>query len=199
MTKVVQIKNRAQRTKEKSIKEMKVFHEKYWLNSKDLLTLVLKNHLYIENCIDELFTLVLPHPEKIIEKSFSAKVDSFESLNLQQNSQIVETIRALNKIRNNFAHNINYKVTSKDLEPLVKNIKKIKSKTNVKKLKIGLNYIVGYLHCLKSCYKLFPFTMTCISQGGIFIRETGYKSKKIYKTIYPNNELMDILENDLKI
>ena len=176
-------------------KTIDTFIKKHLFNSRDPLTLILKVHLYIEICLDQIITSVLPKPNKIIRKRFADKVDFFEALGLPPDDGIlIEKIRTINNMRNAFAHNLNKKLNLKDIQPLLKNIKVKSNKTIRAKLKDGLVEVVGYLHCLKVMNRLFPFLMSWLRNKEIYKKDKGYHQRKIIDT-YPFEELKEILEN----
>lgn len=176
-------------------KTMDDFHKKHFLNSKDLTTVLLKSHLYIENCLDSILSAVLIKPQRIIDKRFSDKIDFFESLNLNTpSSVIVNKIRIINKLRNEFVHDLNKELNQTDIEPLLDGIKHDKNMSLEEKLYRALQYVIGYLHCIKVLNNHFPFFLSCMRNESIFTKDDGYSKEEIKKT-YPLSELKEILEN----
>jgi hypothetical protein len=83
----------------------------------DTISLVVTGHLLIEYWLDWLIKLVIPHPEILFE---SARLTFLQKLNLAEalgllSKKYADAIRILNNIRNHFSHNLEYKVSTKDL------------------------------------------------------------------------------------
>jgi hypothetical protein len=91
---------------EKSRKEMQERIEKM-----DSLALtVSKGHLAIEQCMDDLISAALPHPESVLTEnrfSFSRKGHICQALSLGQHSdEIWKVFWAVNQLRNKIAHTL---------------------------------------------------------------------------------------------
>jgi hypothetical protein len=177
----------------KQCREKSNFFCKKYLKEADALTIVLKSHLFIEKCLDEIFSLCLPCPEYILEKKFYDKVKIYEALNLYPSNSIIEQLLTINKIRNKYAHNMEYKINTKDLQLLVKSLP-CKSMNNKRKLIHGIGNIIGFMHGTIAILKVLPFTVFCATHKEIFKREKRYNIKKILKKIYPNDEHLKTLE-----
>jgi len=88
-------------------------------DSKELNSL-LKGHLFIERILDTLIKKALQKPEILYNKqqlTFSFKVNLAASLGVLP-EEYWGPIKALNKIRNNYAHDLNYQVTINELNDL---------------------------------------------------------------------------------
>lgn len=180
----------------KSKQEWEQFYTKHWKGA-DLLTVVLKSHLYIENLLDKFFLFCLPKPKYIIEKKFYDKVKIFESLGLSPSDKLIQRLLALNTIRNKYAHNLNYTPRLVDLKVLIDDIKLLKG-NNRNKLTRGIVFTISYLHGALDAERQLPFSFACIRNKKIYNKEKAINVKKIMKKIYPKNEAVDLLEN-LKI
>lgn len=80
------------------------------------LTYILKGHLFIERIIEALIRKNIKNPEVLFKQqlSFSLKLNLAISLGLIT-QKYVTPIKALNKLRNQYAHDGNYNVTVKEL------------------------------------------------------------------------------------
>lgn len=83
----------------------------------DAISLVVTGHLLIEYWLDWLIKLKTPHPKRLFDSAhltFSQKLCLAESLGLLRD-ECSEAIRILNGIRNHFSHNLEYQISTKDL------------------------------------------------------------------------------------
>jgi len=84
----------------------------------DTISVVVTGHLLIEYWLDWLIRHNIPQPKKLFDSgrlTFSQKLCLAESLGLLRD-EYIEAIRVLNNIRNHFSHNLEYKISSKELE-----------------------------------------------------------------------------------
>lgn len=83
------------------------------------LSSILKGHLFIETILETLLKRNLKNPEELLKQqlSFSLKLNLVSSLGILPNNHI-GAIKALNKIRNNYAHNLNYHITIAEINQL---------------------------------------------------------------------------------
>lgn len=177
-------------------KEMDKFFKNHWLSSNDILTIILKTHLYIEICMDSLFVKLLPKPQKILKKRFADKIDLFEALALNyppdEKGLFIEKLRAINRIRNSFAHDLNKDLSLEDIKPLLKNLRINSNTSKITRLKVGLQHLIGYLHFMKIFNETFPFAASCMRNEKNFKRDKGYPDK--LHEIYPLTMLKKSLE-----
>ena len=84
------------------------------------LQIILRGHLYIESEILSLLNLALKHPKYILGKNFSFenKLNLAVALGLIAEENI-HAYKKLNKIRNNFAHELGYELTEKDFNDFI--------------------------------------------------------------------------------
>lgn len=151
------------------------FYSTHIKGNHDILSIVLKSHLYVEFIIDEILKLVLINPNKILKKRFSDKIDLFESLDLVT-PDIYKKLRILNGIRNKFSHDLNYSFTRNDFSDL--RASNEQNKPNVALLKF-VDFLIGYLHAFKGVYETIPFVFTCAKNKAIFNRDVNFKKKNI--------------------
>lgn len=81
---------------------------------------ILIGHLMIEGLLDALIAKHLAQPERLFEQrslSFDLKLSLASSLGVLPNEHF-SAAKALNKIRNKYAHNPDYDLTIEDLSPL---------------------------------------------------------------------------------
>ena len=83
------------------------------------LQVIIRGHLYVENEIDNLLKLKLEKPQHLYDNNFMfySKLKTALALGLIPEENKNAYIR-LNKIRNNFAHNLNYELTENDFTDL---------------------------------------------------------------------------------
>lgn len=114
--------------------------------------LLLKSHLIAEEMMDR---CIIHHLGKNIAKnlnlSFSKKIILIQGLlGLNDDNQTLKNIRTINKIRNNFAHNLDYDIKN-DLLNLINEISdQVVSNENEEKKYIGylgisISYLLGNL------------------------------------------------------
>ena len=81
---------------------------------------ILKGHLFVERVLEELISDKLSHPNAIMRRgrmSFDLKVDLARALGVLSEKH-VSAFKALNNIRNDFAHDGNYQVRAEVLNSL---------------------------------------------------------------------------------
>jgi hypothetical protein len=81
------------------------------------LSPILKGHIFVEKILETLISNSIPHPDAILKKhrlSFELKVDFARSLGLLPESY-VSAFKAMNNVRNNYAHKDSYKVSIEEL------------------------------------------------------------------------------------
>jgi hypothetical protein len=84
------------------------------------MIVVLRAHLYIEQEINQLLSKIF---ENMPEMTFSQKIDLCKSLAIIDND-IYNPLKKFNKLRNLFAHNLNFKLEEKHYEDLVSTLSK---------------------------------------------------------------------------
>ncbi len=186
-------KEEAQQITKKRKEEMDTFFKKHCLNNNDPLSIILKTHLYIETCLDQILSLVLPKADKLLKKRFSDKVDIFEALGmdcLSKNETVVKRIRAVNNLRNSFAHDLDKNLTSEDIEPIIQGMDINPRLSNTEKLKSGITHLLGYVHFLKSFEECFPFLFNYIRNDEIFKKDKGNITDDKIRMIYPVDDLL---------
>jgi uncharacterized protein YutE (UPF0331/DUF86 family) len=183
-SKIKQIKARAE-------KEHNEFYDKHLKSSKDEIVIVLKTHLFVENILDQVITAFLPKPKELLGKTFSDKIDIIKALNLPvvSNTNTVQKLRALNKIRNKFAHNLDYRINQKDIEPLQKGLNLDKTLQTPAILRYTLGHLTGFLIGSTTTCFVIPFFATCMSHETIFAKDFGFDIQSIIKNHYPDDLL----------
>jgi hypothetical protein len=90
------------------------------INADDPLQIVVRGHLYVEAMLNKLICLRFPFPKAIdlADMHYPIKVDLAVALGMLSKDD-AGSFRALNKLRNRLAHNIEYRVTSKDVRELL--------------------------------------------------------------------------------
>ena len=154
----------------------------------DPTILVLRAHLFSENLLERLINFKLPRGDKVIENgnlSYHQKLVLVESLDCIPDS-IVSSLRNLNKLRNQCAHELNKKISDGDVtrigSPLGKEFTRLKRKSKFDDailLRSVINYVCGFMTA--SCH-VSEHSELALSQGsegneGITRRSTGAAQK----------------------
>lgn len=155
--------NYAEGLKKEVHQEIANFRKNHLSKSRDVLAIVLKSHLFIEKTTEDILTYSLEYPNKSIDdrKSFSYKVNLLEALGYDRKNMI-SRLRAINDIRNEYAHNLEYKISKEDIKPLVKNLS-INNKSLVSQLVMGIMATIGYLMAVRQMTKSMPFITYCLN------------------------------------
>ena len=79
----------------------------------------MQGHLYLEHIFDVLLREALPNPEAIELKrmGFAQRIDLVLALDLLP-QELVETVRALGRLRNRSAHDLDFEITDKEVADL---------------------------------------------------------------------------------
>lgn len=174
--------------------EMDSFYKSHCLKNSDTLSIILKSHLYIENCLDEILRMNIPNPESILKKRFSDKLDIFIALNLgwpPGNGFIEEKLRLINKIRNSFAHNLNKKLTIEELQQLASGLTEVKS-LDVHKLKNVLMGIIANLNALVAINEFYPILNFKYRNKEMLKRDLFWS--ETFLASYPYNEAKESMD-----
>ena len=171
--------------------EMDKFYKNYCLNNSDTLSIILKTHLYIENCLDEILRMNIPRPQYILDKSFSQKLNIFQSLNLgfpPGNELIENKLKLINKIRNSFAHKLDRELTAEELQQLATGLNE-RPCTSSQKLKCVLMSIIGWLHCLMAMNEFYPFLHITHRNKKLIKKDVFWSDAILQK--YPTNDAIE--------
>lgn len=106
-------------------KESKQVNKKFMQDTKsdDILVIILKAHLYMERELIKILTETIIDENILRPKTFRQKLDLANSMGLLDGYYGV--LGKVNSIRNNFAHNIDYKFDEKTYEDLLSTLTKI--------------------------------------------------------------------------
>ncbi|GAB5478648.1 MAG: hypothetical protein Marn2KO_21150 [Marinobacter nauticus] len=120
----------------------------------DPTMLVLRGHLYTENTLERLILALFPRGDRLIESgnlSFHHKLAVVNAFDVVPDSAI-SSLRNLNKIRNQAAHNLNKSITASDVakigSPFGKRFTEIKKDAEFdvnETLRGVIHYLCGYL------------------------------------------------------
>jgi hypothetical protein len=120
----------------------------------DPIMLVLRAHLFSENLLERLINFKLPRGDKLIENgnlTFHQKLILVEALDCLPDS-VVSSLRNLNKLRNQCAHELHKKITDGDVtkigSPLGKDFTRFKREAKFDEavlLRSVVNYICGFV------------------------------------------------------
>lgn len=109
----------------KRAKESKQVNKKFMQDTKsdDILVIILKAHLYMERELIKILTETIIDESILRSATFKQKLDLANSMGLLDGYYGV--LGKVNSIRNNFAHNIDYKFDEKIYEDLLSTLTKI--------------------------------------------------------------------------
>lgn len=85
----------------------------------DSVSMVLRCHLLAEYYLDHLIISILPRGDILLDQKFSfiQKVFIVDALNILSR-ETIDSIKALNSIRNHCSHDIDYKITESDIDKI---------------------------------------------------------------------------------
>jgi len=134
-------------------KEFENFHRAIG-SENDPIMLVLRAHLFSEHLLERLINFRLPRGDKLVENgnlTYHQKLVLIESLDCVPDA-IASSLRNLNKLRNQCAHELHKKISEADItkigSPIGKNYTLFKREANfdnVELLRKIIGYIAGYL------------------------------------------------------
>ncbi|MDE1259014.1 hypothetical protein [Vibrio aestuarianus] len=119
-------------------------------NENDPTMLVLKVHLFAENIFENLIALKLPRGDRLVDKgnlSFHQKLTLVDALNIVPD-EVISSFRFLNKLRNQFAHDLDAQITHNDLVKLGSPLGKVFTKYRIESTGDDSKLLKGILHYL---------------------------------------------------
>lgn len=165
--------NEAKQIAKKIDEEGALYVKKYIVPIKDDLLLVLKTHLIIEKLIEEILSAMLVKPDEIIEMNFFRKIQIIEALGIKNNNIIVK-LKALNSLRNKFAHNLDYKIKNEDLS-IFFSYSTLKRANNISLQLIQIAaWTIYFLMSAREFYLDLPFYMQCNDNKERLKRDKGF-------------------------
>jgi uncharacterized protein YutE (UPF0331/DUF86 family) len=153
----------------------------------NLLSIVLKGHLIIESLIDDILQIYNGSEGNIRDKRFSDKIDILKFCSIIS-LHTYKKLKTLNRIRNSFAHNLNYKPTHEELNHFLgKNSGKTPRRIS-DKIAQGIIYQIGYLDFIKNFNQYHPFLATTLARHEVFQKDLAYKTlgqdlKDLYQSL----------------
>jgi hypothetical protein len=103
---------------ENELKDKLAVIDQYINQQSDDLVLILRVHLLIEHYIEEIIRLSVKRSDYIIDDgrvTFYHKLCFLQSLDVIPENYIASILK-LNKIRNNYSHELNYKISERDID-----------------------------------------------------------------------------------
>ena len=173
-------KEEGERIKQLSSKQVDIFLKTHFIPSTDLLTKILKAHLYIEGLINEIIKNTFPYPNDLIGQKFYAKILLLNATGPVLYKPVFSRLKALNAIRNNFSHNLNYKPSETEANKLIL-FTSIKETNNERKIIRGLMSLIGSLEYICAITKSLPYLMTCLRNEALFDHDKGFNKKEVIK------------------
>ena len=186
-------------TKNKFRNDSKTFIKKYINVSDNEFDLVIKTSLKVEILVDEILRNSLVNPEAIFKnkyRPFSDKIKILDSLGYNKN--FLNKLTALNKLRNKFAHNLDYSLTKSDIETINLKNNKIIPDESIKRLKFHLVSLIGYSFGISSFSKLLPYLCMVENYRIFFRKDPGFNMNKIIEN-YGGTKSLDEFINSMKI
>lgn len=98
----------------------------------DELTIVLKAHLFAEFLIDHIINELFKRPKVVLGYTFSKKLEIIYSLDLIPN-YVYKNVLLLNRIRNKYAHDLDYRIDPKEIVFFKTDNKRVVFKDDFKK------------------------------------------------------------------
>lgn len=185
--------------KKKAMTEAVGFIQKY-LRTKNVLTITLKSHLYIEGVINSIIKSSIQNiPDKrILYMEFATKVTILRQLgfeNLTGDYNTFAKLVALNKLRNKFSHNIDFKVTpnDKNLKILLENLKEKPNSSVVANLKRAILSLLGSMCSIRDMQSTAPFLTNIICNKKYYEKDRAFLFPKILD-IYKEAGLPEFLK-----
>lgn len=96
--------------------EFLAFSQKHWEGGLMPLQIIISSHLFIENTLDRAILEVMPNDENVLKLSFSNKLTVASSSGLDP--ELVKILLIVNKLRNKYAHNLDYEIKWLDVREL---------------------------------------------------------------------------------
>lgn len=128
--------------------------EKVILKERDFVMVILRTHLLTENLLEKLILIGLPRGDKVVEDgglTYYQKLLLVSSLD-QLPDPIISSLKNLNKVRNQCAHELDKKITEAEVtrigSPLGKKFTDLKKKAKLDELvtlKSVLTYVIGFV------------------------------------------------------
>jgi len=174
-------------------KEKEKFFKKYIIDNDKEVSLVLQTHLYLESQLNIILSFAFPKFSRIKEMRFQDKIILLEELNYNTISEkVINKIKIVNKIRNRFAHNLDYQLTDNDAYQLNEEYNpKLESPRQffVK----SIIRLKGYLDATIHANKLFPFLFSCMRNKQIFQSDRNFDYRAIIES-YTKRGAITVLE-----
>jgi len=165
----------------KSIEEAMTLYNKHLKGTEDIQGLVLKTHLIVEKLINDIILLSFIQPKEIIKMKFSVKLAIYEAMNIDFSNATIKELKILNKIRNRFAHNLNYIIPRSTLLQLIPEDKKHELNGTVEILKSFGLYTLSFLIGTKSTLQKFPYLFICVQNRKLYEKDVGFNYNNIIK------------------
>ncbi|MEH7557140.1 hypothetical protein V7165_17460 [Priestia megaterium] len=118
-TNIIEFASMIEEFQEKNQKEFTAFVEDTY--SENILQIVLRNHLYFENSLENILKVELKNPSKTLTDrlTFFHKLGLVRALDIIP-SELYSVLDYFNKeIRNNFAHDLNFEMKEENIEKLI--------------------------------------------------------------------------------
>lgn len=163
--------------KSKTNTEFEEFYRKHVKGNTEFLSIVLKYHLRVEMFLDRLICSTFLRPDQLLGARFVDKTEIVYASGVI-NSETLSALKGLNKIRNKFAHNLDYKISKEDIQ-LVYGNRKPKGKSKLQRFIVGISYIAGYLSAIANVTETLPFYMSGVNNHKLYIKDPTFNKAVI--------------------
>lgn len=137
---------------QKSIAQWNDFRDTYWHNNENSeLSYIITGHLYTEGIINDILDIIFPKSHLLNSLgsiTFETKVTILESTGLLPQKH-AKMIKALNKLRNKMAHELNYIAEQNEVDNLCPDTIGFKTSGRLAQIGGSIAYIAGVLNSLE--------------------------------------------------
>lgn len=155
------------------LKEKKRFYKEIFSSDSAVLSITIKSHLVVENLVDRILKFSSPHPKYVVDRMGFAQKNEILKFSSLIDERTYEKIKALNNIRNKFAHNIKYKPNFSEIKLLTEG--KIKNRDKHKMLVSSIQYLIGLLTFLENISAHHPLLLILLNKSDILKKDRLYK------------------------
>lgn len=186
--------------KQESLNNFKAFMD-YAEIPRDPLSIVIKTHNFLDQLASKILMLHMKEPEKILGSEqnpkhyyLSQKTNLLAALGYMNVGNVSNEFKALDDLRNKFAHKYNYKITKQDIEKFGNFDKE---KLLIENLMSHIANLVGYFMSIVNMLTVAPFYNECCNRQSIFKNDNGFKPGQINRN-YPKDfsELFMMTDKD---
>lgn len=176
-----------EKIKRQALKEKKKFYKEIFSSDSAVLSIIIKSHLVVENLVDRILKFSSSHSHHVVDRMGFAQKNEILKFSSLINEGTYEKIKALNNIRNKFAHNVKYEPSFSEIKLLTEG--KIKNRDKHKMLIGSVQYLIGWLTFIEQISKHYPFLLILLNKSDILKKDRLYKY--IEKHLKEGMKMMD--------